>query len=105
MNNLIFAADSLGVLRLEKVCFFLLLVIILDKASATVRHLCQAIGEALPHHLTCLAAETRRCSIWNDAGLIKLVRLFPDIVGNELFHARQLRRLNHFGLRLRHRLH
>ena len=91
MNDLIFAADRLGVLRFEKVRFFLLLVIILDKASATVRHLCQAVGEALAHHLTCLTAETWRSRVRVHVGFIKLVRLFPDIVGNELLHACQLR--------------
>ena len=49
LNDLLFSADSIRVVRLKQVQSILLLVVVLDQASAPVSHLTKSVGEAESH--------------------------------------------------------
>ena len=87
MNDLLFAANGLRILRLKQMLFLLFFVVVLDKASAPVCHLIESIGQAL--------ADLIARAVWTQViddriGVINLVRLLPDVVSDKALHAFQL---------------
>ena len=94
MDDLLFAANGIGVLGLKQVLLVLLFVVIFDQAAPPISHLIQTITETLAH----LQRLSQRHS--SRGRLLNLVRLFPDVVSYEFFHAAELRGLHNIAVDL-----